>query len=125
MRPAIRPRGRSQAFGATIFLSIAFSYVYAIGLFVPLLLEFGPLPNSSDEQRAREESHRWHDGWGKEREGDTESMLGGERKVSFQVRGMRCTCSPSAQHTMLRASVAVAAVVVVVLLVVYAIDPAR
>jgi len=34
----------SQAFGATIFLSILFSFIYALGLFVPLLLEFGPLP---------------------------------------------------------------------------------
>jgi hypothetical protein len=38
------PFGCSQAFGATIFLSILFSFVYALGLFVPLLLEFGPLP---------------------------------------------------------------------------------
>lgn len=42
-RPALR--ARSQAFGATIFLSILFSFIYALGLFVPLLLEFGPLPD--------------------------------------------------------------------------------
>lgn len=43
--PRLALCARSQAFGATIFLSILFSFIYALGLFVPLLLEFGPLPD--------------------------------------------------------------------------------
>lgn len=34
----------SQSFGATIFISIGLSFLYAMGFFIPLLLEFGPLP---------------------------------------------------------------------------------